>query len=259
MGTCVRAIPAVQRRGCTGSHRVRRLLGGRSPQARHASSRRQSQDAPEVGRALGDLDGAFRHGRRSRPVPLSEADPTRGNPGPELLVSPRAPERAPVRSGLEGQTLRTLRPRRDMARTPHGSDPRPHQRQRHGQPPREPADRLPELCCDPRHTLRTQLASNPALPNLRVALQARVYRARVLLAQVLGSLAGAPGHTSKAADAARRAPALRPAHARDRRHELVSRRPQVRRLRQRRQEVGALLRAGARAKRRRRPAPAPSR
>ena len=146
--------------------------------------------------------------------------------------------------GLEGAELRALRPGRALARPADGADPRPHQRRRTRRPPREPANRVRELRRHAGHALRTQRrmpgpahcadcgrefrrgTSNsgtaPALRQHHERPQMRVPRPETR------KVPGRPTSSSRRIFA----------------HELARGRAQVRRQRQRRSQVDALVRAG---------------
>ena len=96
---------------------------------------------------------------------------------------------------------------------PDEPDPRPHQRRARRPPPREPADRLPELRGDARHALRTQEPPRAArerdVPALRRELPPDATRAALLLTRMRTTCAASQPRRAEPRAAPRRAPAVR--------------------------------------------------
>src|SRR5215212_3241545 len=93
-----------------------------------------------------------------------------------------------------------MRPGRTLERPAYLVDSRPHQWQRPGPPPREPEDRLSELCGDLRHPLWSQCPDHccPHVRALRLGVPASEGRAAVLLS-LLRAASRATSHARTAA------------------------------------------------------------
>ena len=228
MRTYVRVRQATlrRRRRSIGRGRVDQLGRVAAP-ARAPSSRRQLPLAPGIRAARRHLHRALRsdggaHRRSPRGQPAARFD---GNPRARIELQPRPPQAPPVRRGPQAARLRTVRPGRAVARPAHVADPRPHQRRGDRQPPREPADRVPELCCDAGHALwqgPAPPAHGASVPRVRRAVRGGEPRAALLLARVL---CPGPSRRSPAPPPRGRPPAAGAAARRDRGVELERRRP----------------------------------
>lgn len=243
---------------CTAIHRTAAArcnctepLVGRDSSTSPVSERwRQLAHLEEVRAPLGDFDCPLRSRRctcgRASKRQYPAADP--GDLGPRFHVFAEPTEAPSLQRGPQGPTLRTLRAGRVVARSPYGPDPRPHQRRPERQPPRESADRLPELRSDLRHSLRQEepsTAASSALPAMWHRVLAAQSHAAILLSGVRRALREEPPkRDTQAANAQGSAPHLRAASPRDRGVELCRRGPEVRRLRQRRAQMGSVVRTG---------------
>ena len=118
----------------------------------------------------------------------SAAHPARPDPRARIHLQPAGPQAPPLRRGPQAARLRALRPGRAVARPADVADPRPHQRRGDRQPPREPADRVPELRRDAGHALRqgpAPPAHRASVRRVRRAVRGGEPRAALLLARVL--------------------------------------------------------------------------
>ena len=211
-----------------------------------ATGRRQPSHAPPADREVRHLGRPHGSEVGASPSAAQLRDTASGDPGRGFDFPSRPPEGAPVPRGREAAAMRAVRAGRRMARAADGADPRSHQWRPDRQPDREPPDRLPELRCDSRDPLRAQEPCRPR-PASRVCICVHRVHSEVSDASILLAAVRNPQRVARPSQSGEKSPrpSYRAAAVRPPGDELRGRRPQVRRLGQRRTQVASLLRARA--------------